>query len=272
MVETIFDTLNAKAALFAIEEAFEARGARLPVMISGTITDASGRTLSGQTAEAFWYSLRHAQPLVDRPELRARRQGPAPARRRAGAGRRRLRQHAIPTPACRTRSAATTKRPEDMAAMLRRIRRRPACSTSSAAAAAPRRRTSRAIAEAVRDQAPRALPRWRPRHDRAAPPDPAQRPRAAGDHAGNQLRQRRRAHQRHRLGAVQEADPGQPLRRGASRWRASRSRAARRCIDVNMDEGLLDSEQAMVALPQPDRRRARHRPRAGDGRLARSGA
>ncbi len=63
MVETVFDTLNAKAALFAIEEAFEARGARLPVMVSGTITDASGRTLSGQTAEAFWYSLRHAQPL-----------------------------------------------------------------------------------------------------------------------------------------------------------------------------------------------------------------
>ncbi|GAB3351601.1 homocysteine S-methyltransferase family protein [Lysobacter tyrosinilyticus] len=64
MVETIFDTLNAKAALFAIEEAFEARGGRLPVMISGTITDASGRTLSGQTAEAFWYSVRHSQPLA----------------------------------------------------------------------------------------------------------------------------------------------------------------------------------------------------------------
>jgi 5-methyltetrahydrofolate--homocysteine methyltransferase len=63
MVETIFDTLNAKAALFAIEDAFQARGGRLPVMISGTITDASGRTLSGQTAEAFWYSLRHARPL-----------------------------------------------------------------------------------------------------------------------------------------------------------------------------------------------------------------
>ena len=63
MVETIFDTLNAKAALFAIEEEFDARGARLPILISGTITDASGRTLSGQTAEAFWYSLRHAQPL-----------------------------------------------------------------------------------------------------------------------------------------------------------------------------------------------------------------
>ena len=63
MVETIFDTLNAKAALFAIEEAFDARGGRLPVMISGTITDASGRTLSGQTAEAFHASVAHAQPL-----------------------------------------------------------------------------------------------------------------------------------------------------------------------------------------------------------------
>lgn len=63
MVETVFDTLNAKAALFAIEEVFDAHGSRLPVMVSGTITDASGRTLSGQTAEAFWYSLRHAQPL-----------------------------------------------------------------------------------------------------------------------------------------------------------------------------------------------------------------
>ena len=63
MVETIFDTLNAKAALYAIDELFEARGARLPVMISGTITDLSGRTLSGQTAEAFYASMRHASPL-----------------------------------------------------------------------------------------------------------------------------------------------------------------------------------------------------------------
>ncbi|HET9653646.1 MAG TPA: methionine synthase, partial [Usitatibacter sp.] len=63
LVETIFDTLNAKAALFAIDEHFEETGARLPIMISGTITDASGRTLSGQTAEAFWNSVRHAKPL-----------------------------------------------------------------------------------------------------------------------------------------------------------------------------------------------------------------
>jgi 5-methyltetrahydrofolate--homocysteine methyltransferase len=63
MVETIFDTLNAKAALFAIDQLFEETGIRLPIMISGTITDASGRTLSGQTAEAFWNSMRHARPL-----------------------------------------------------------------------------------------------------------------------------------------------------------------------------------------------------------------
>ncbi|KAF1015642.1 MAG: Methionine synthase [Stenotrophomonas maltophilia] len=63
MVETIFYTLNAKAALYAIEDVFDARGARLPVMISGTITDASGRTLSGQTAEAFYASVAHSQPL-----------------------------------------------------------------------------------------------------------------------------------------------------------------------------------------------------------------
>ncbi|MEA9393025.1 methionine synthase [Acerihabitans sp. TG2] len=63
MVETIFDTLNAKAAIFAIETEFEAMGIVLPVMISGTITDASGRTLSGQTTEAFYNSLRHVKPL-----------------------------------------------------------------------------------------------------------------------------------------------------------------------------------------------------------------
>ena len=63
MVETIFDTLNAKAALFALSELFHQRGARVPLMISGTITDRSGRTLSGQTPEAFYYSVRHARPL-----------------------------------------------------------------------------------------------------------------------------------------------------------------------------------------------------------------
>ncbi|MBC7603219.1 MAG: homocysteine S-methyltransferase family protein [Ramlibacter sp.] len=64
LLETIFDTLNAKAALFAIEEYFANSGERLPLIISGTVTDASGRILSGQTVTAFWYSVRHARPLA----------------------------------------------------------------------------------------------------------------------------------------------------------------------------------------------------------------
>ncbi len=64
LVETIFDTLNAKAAIVAIENVFHEKGIRLPVMISGTITDLSGRTLSGQTTEAFWNAIRHAKPLT----------------------------------------------------------------------------------------------------------------------------------------------------------------------------------------------------------------
>ncbi|TVQ35337.1 MAG: 5-methyltetrahydrofolate--homocysteine methyltransferase [Wenzhouxiangella sp.] len=64
MIETIFDTLNAKAAIFAVQDEFEARQARWPLLISGTITDASGRTLSGQTPEAFYYSIAHAAPLA----------------------------------------------------------------------------------------------------------------------------------------------------------------------------------------------------------------
>nr|MCH9849749.1 homocysteine S-methyltransferase family protein [Betaproteobacteria bacterium] len=64
MVETIFDTLNCKAALFAIDTFFEEVGYKMPLMISGTVTDASGRILSGQTVTAFWHSVRHAKPLT----------------------------------------------------------------------------------------------------------------------------------------------------------------------------------------------------------------
>ena len=64
MIETVFDTLNCKAAIYAIEEVYEEMGVRLPVWISGTITDLSGRTLTGQTPEAFWHSVRHADPFA----------------------------------------------------------------------------------------------------------------------------------------------------------------------------------------------------------------
>jgi len=64
LIETIFDTLNAKAAGFATQQVFDETGVRLPIILSGTITDRSGRTLSGQTAEAFWYSMRHMRPFA----------------------------------------------------------------------------------------------------------------------------------------------------------------------------------------------------------------
>ncbi|MDH5540990.1 MAG: homocysteine S-methyltransferase family protein, partial [Rhizobacter sp.] len=64
LVETVFDTLNAKAAIFALDELMEQTGERLPVIVSGTVTDASGRILSGQTVTAFWHSVRHARPLA----------------------------------------------------------------------------------------------------------------------------------------------------------------------------------------------------------------
>ena len=75
LVETIFDTLNAKAAIFAIEKFFDAHGTRLPLFISGTIVDNSGRTLSGQTNEAFWNSVSHAKPMAIGLNCAPRREG-----------------------------------------------------------------------------------------------------------------------------------------------------------------------------------------------------
>lgn len=156
MVETVFDTLNAKAALFAIEEAFDARGARLPVMISGTITDASGRTLSGQTAEAFWYSVRHGQPLA--------------IGLNCALGAKDLRQHidvlsqvadafisTHPNAGLPNAFGGYDETPEDMAGVLREFAEAGllnlvggCCGTTPAHIAA--------IAEAVRGQAPREVP------------------------------------------------------------------------------------------------------------------
>ena len=77
LIETIFDTLNAKAAGFAVEQVFDEMGVELPIMLSDTITDLSGRNLSGQTPEAFWYSLQAPQAVFRRLELRLRRRAAA---------------------------------------------------------------------------------------------------------------------------------------------------------------------------------------------------
>ena len=119
LLETIVDTLNAKAGIVAIEEVFEERGVRLPLMISVTITDRSGRTLSGQTIDAFWVVDRARAAVQRRHQLRARRPRHAAVRRRAGAHRRLLRHAATRTPACRTRSANTTSSPPTPAATSR---------------------------------------------------------------------------------------------------------------------------------------------------------
>lgn len=136
LIETVFDTLNAKAAIYAVKEEFESLGVDLPIMISGTITDASGRTLSGQTTEAFYNSLRHAEALsfglncaLGPDELRQYVQELSVSRNATSPPTR--------TPVCRTRLVSTIWMPTPW-------RRKSAnglnlvSSTSSAAAAAPR--------------------------------------------------------------------------------------------------------------------------------------
>ena len=107
LIETIFDTLNAKAAIFAIEEEFERRAQRgeprVPIMISGTVTDASGRILSGQTVEAFWHSVRHARPLTVGLNCALGAALMRPYIEELARMRRHLRQRATRTPACPTR-------------------------------------------------------------------------------------------------------------------------------------------------------------------------
>ena len=141
LIETIFDTLNAKAAIHAILDETEARGIRVPIMISGTITDLSGRLLSGQTPAALLEFGAPCRAVFDRPQLRARREGDARARRRAVARRRYAR---LRLPECRSaeRVRAYDETPEFMARLLgefargarqhrRRLLRHDACSTSA---------------------------------------------------------------------------------------------------------------------------------------------
>ena len=119
LLETIFDTLNAKAAIAAMLDEFEARGVELPVMISATITDRSGRTLSGQTLDAFYVSIGHARPFSVGINCALRRQPDAAVRRRAVAHRRRVRQLPSQRRAARTPSANTTRLPPETARLLR---------------------------------------------------------------------------------------------------------------------------------------------------------
>jgi 5-methyltetrahydrofolate--homocysteine methyltransferase len=199
MVETIFDTLNAKAALFAIQQFFDDSGLRLPVMISGTITDASGRTLSGQTTEAFWNSLSHIRPLSFglNCALGATQLRPYVAELARIAN---THVSAHPNAGLPNAFGEYDETPEQMAAVIREFAESGflnivggCCGTTPA--------HIRAIAEAVKEWPPRPIPVIEPRC-RLAGLEPL--------NIGPPIRFRQywRAHERHRFGSIQEADHG----------------------------------------------------------------
>ena len=206
LIETIFDTLNAKAAIFATEEMFAEKGIRLPVMISGTITDLSGRTLSGQTPTAFWHSVRHADPFTIglncalganamRAHMTRFPTSPTPS------------SAPIRMPACRTNSAAMTKARSRWQPRSRALRAR-VSSTSSAAAAARRLPISARLPRRLRNIRRAPIPEV-PRLMRLSGLEPFTLSKDI------RLRQCRRAHQCHRLGQVPQADHRRRLCCGA---------------------------------------------------------
>ena len=261
-IETIFDTLNAKAAIFAVETLFEERGRRWPVVISGTITDASGRTLSGQVTEAFWNSVRHARPLAVglNCALGAKEMRPylAELSRVADSF-----VSAYPNAGLPNAFGEYDETPERDRGDRSRSSPTPAWSTSSAAAAAPRPPHIAAIADGGRRARRRASPRSPPAL-RLSGLEPFT---ITED---SPLRQRRGAHQHHRLRQVPQPDQGRRLRHRAS-VAAQQVEAGAQVIDVNMDEGMIDGVAAMDRFTQADRLRARHQPGAGDGRLLQVG-
>jgi len=238
LVETIFDTLNAKAALFAIEEVFEETGKILPVMISGTITDLSGRTLSGQTPEAFWNSVRHTDPLT--------------IGLNCALGAKEMRAHidelgriadtlvcAYPNAGLPNEFGEYDESPEQMAALVGEFAEAGlvnfvgGCCGSTPA-------HIRAIAEAVADKAPREIPEI-DRHMRLSGLEPfvvtketnfvnvGERTNVTGSARFRKL--------------IKEGDYATAL--DVARQQVENGA---QIIDINMDEGLLDSEEAMVTF------------------------
>jgi 5-methyltetrahydrofolate--homocysteine methyltransferase len=236
IVETIFDTLNAKAALFAIEEVFAALGVRLPVIVSGTITDLSGRTLSGQTPTAFWHSLSHARPFavglncaLGAREMRAHIQEIA---RVAG-----TLVSAYPNAGLPNEFGLYDESPEAMAGMLGEFAAAGlvnivggCCGTTPA--------HIRAIAEAVNDKAPRAVPKIAPAL------------RLSGLEPFTLTKDIPFVNVGERTNVTGSARFRKLITSGdfAAALDVARDQVANgaQVIDVNMDEGLLDSHKAMA--------------------------
>ena len=219
LIETIFDTLNAKAAIVAIQEACEARGVDLPLMISGTITDRSGRCCPARRRKRS--GTRCATPM------------PFSIGLNCALGASEMRAHiaeigrvadtlvcAYPNAGLPNEFGYYDESPDYMAGLLREFADAGLVNIVGGCCGTTPEHIH-AIAEAMKGKPPRAIPE-------SAAPSAALRARALHADAGNPVRECRRAHQRHRLGQVQEADHGRRLRHRGRRSRASRSRTARR--------------------------------------------
>ena len=261
LIETIFDTLNAKAAIFACEEIFAEKGVRLPVMISGTITDLSGRTLSGQTPTAFWHSVRHARPFTIglncalgadamRPHL-AELSGVADTF-----------TCAYPNAGLPNAFGRYDESPEFMAAQIEEFAREGLVNVVGGCCGSTPEHI-RAIAEAVAKYPPRG----RAEHEPLM--------RLSGLEPFTLTKEIPFVNVGERTNVTGSAKFRKLITAGdyAAALDVARDQVANgaQIIDVNMDEGLIDSEEGDGRVPQPGRRRARHRPRAGDDRLARNG-
>ena len=236
LIETIFDTLNAKAAIFACEEVFAARGRRLPMMISGTITDRSGRTLSGQTPTAFWHSVRHARPLT--------------VGLNCALGAAAMREHleeisgvadtltsAYPNAGLPNAFGQYDESPEEMAAQLRAfalaglVNVVGGCCGSTPA-------HIRAIADAVRGVAPRALPEMAPQMRLCGLEPFTLTPDIPFVNVGERTNVTGSAKFRKLVTAGDYA--------GGLSVARDQVLGGAQILDVNMDEGLIDSAAAMV--------------------------
>ncbi len=242
LLETIIDTLNTKAAIVAIQEVEEAAGVRLPLMISFTITDRSGRTLAGQTLDAFYIAVEHARPwsIGINCALGAAEMRPylAELSRLATCW-----VSAHPNAGLPNAFGEYDEQPGETSRLLRDFATSGfanilggCCGTTPAHIAA--------VAQAVDGVAPRPRPVAAGRDQRDAPVGP----RAAGHPVRQQLPDDRGAHQRHRVEAIRPPGQGGSIAEDAVQVALDQVRGGANLIDVNMDEALLDSERAMTTF------------------------
>jgi 5-methyltetrahydrofolate--homocysteine methyltransferase len=238
MIETIFDTLNAKAAIFAVRRSFANTGVRLPVMISGTITDASGRTLSGQTTEAFWNSVRHAEPFIIglNCALGAQDLRPYVAELARVAD---TRVSAHPNAGLPNEFGEYDETPEHMAGIVGEFAKSGLVNLVGGCCGT-RPEHIRALKDAVADYETRSIPKL-PVRLRLAGLEPLNiGPDDLFVNVGERCNVTGSAHFRRLIEADDYAAAVQVARQQVE--------SGAQIIDVNMDEGMLDSEQAMVTF------------------------